>query len=279
MEIPITPSELSAFGSFLSGLGITPSELSAFGGFLSGLGAILLALFAFHGVNRWKEQAIFKDEFDLAIKVVEVVCKVEAAIFDLESSIESVHLSKNAEYVLTKSLPTLKSVIKELRASAVSAEALFTKGEASSLQNITIFCQKVEYTTQFFYESIINYNEAIESLTKSKECLSGLQKKLLEMRELFADITLVSVNLPKVNKEIFESYYEYLEQARKSEVIITKQEETIKLSKIIIDEHNKHFTWQYSEDLTKRNGPTFSVDFIPLSHAIKELMQPYFKRN
>lgn len=262
MEIPLTSSELSAFGSLFSGVG-----------------TILLALVAFYGVYIWREQATFKDKFDLAIKVIEAVCKAETATFHLESSINYVYSSKNAENVLKNHLPKLGWVIQDLEACEVSVEALFSKEEALQLKNFTTFCKKIEFTTQFFYQSIIDYNHTIESIKASKENLIYSQKHIIELKNKLNNFNVASDNLPKVNSRTFENYNESVNKCSQLENFIAENEEIVKSFKAIIDEKSRHFTWRNSEDSMQRDGSTFSLDVMPLSHTIKQLMRYHLQKN
>jgi len=73
----VTLSELTAYSNFLSGAGST----------LSGVGTIALAIGAFVGMNRWREQATYRDRFDLAIDAVEASYE----LLDLAKGLRSNH--------------------------------------------------------------------------------------------------------------------------------------------------------------------------------------------
>jgi hypothetical protein len=258
---------------------ITQSELMAFGGLLSGLGTILLGASALYGVHRWKEQATFKDEFDLAIKVIETVCRAESYILNLEASAEAAYSTRKAESALKNDLPNLITVIEDLEALAVSVEALFTRQEAMEIKRLISFCLKVNSTTEYFYESIIEYNVVVECINHSKANNDKLKTRTLSLKEAFDNLTDSLDSHPKVNKEVFEKYNESIELHSHTIDLLASNEEKIKPLKARIDEKSKHFIWSFSESSGGREGSTFSFDIIPISFAVKRLMQAHLKRS
>jgi hypothetical protein len=264
----VTPTVLTAIAS----------SIAATGTFLAGLGTLFLAVVAFIGLRKWKEQATFKDEFDLAKKVVEVTCRIESIIIDLESSEERVFSSENAIDKKDRYLPKLGLMIEELDSLAVSVEAVFTREEANQVRKVLFFSQRADYTFKWFYEAIIFYNEANESISKyKKDELEEKDKKNNLIKELI-EVNSNNKYKPRVSKDQYEQFYRNIKINKENQTLMTEHEESIKKQKIIIDNKSNKIIYCYSDESEERKNSTFSDDLIPLSVPVRLSMQKHLKR-
>lgn len=178
---------------------VTLTELTAYGTFFSGVGTLSLAAAAFWGIIKWKEQATYKDKFDLAREAVELACKAESAVCSLDVSRSSYLLPSLAEDSLAISLPQLVIIIGELDAISFSIEALFSKDESELFIKLSRECSVAHFHKRLFSGDIIAFTKVIldknvavnenKDTSDFDEMASGLRQSIEEKKQLFTKIT------------------------------------------------------------------------------------------
>jgi hypothetical protein len=162
-------------------------ELTAWGSLLSGLGAVGLAVGAFVGLYRWKEQASFSARFELAREII-------TASYELIDAIEGTRISFNNVHFVPVWLDMLKELNQKVSVSKVKMQALelqvgmlFKATESEATANYLQECLKAHDEIFSFNSNLRSYIEISKSIElnkkEGKEVTHGVTEFIAETKK------------------------------------------------------------------------------------------------
>jgi hypothetical protein len=196
MSLPVTPSELTALGSFIQNM------------FVSGA-ALTTAVVAWKGLNKWQDETTFKANFELAKEVIEETYKLrnvtEPLIYPfLLSCIDENYENNN---LVTYVKPALES-LKDYDSLIVRVKALFDEESIYNINAIRSVTEILIATSEDMYNAASEYASTLEHIAMLENGYTGDQMEIAcdSKNEALRDLSIYSPVLkkvyPKESKEI-----------------------------------------------------------------------------
>lgn len=168
---------------------MTPEELTAYGSFLSGMGTIALASVAFYGVYRWKEQATYKDRFDLARDAVEVSYELLELSKGLRVHDKVIKLGIHTYSDLKIRTTSVQEKLTHYRLLQTRIKVLFGAKETKAIDIVVTRAEEALGATINFYALVDTYTQCTKDIRSFNEDSSSLYKheKTQEMLEEYEE--------------------------------------------------------------------------------------------
>lgn len=166
----------------------TAAELTAYGSFLSGVGTIALAVVAFYGVYKWKEQATYKDRFDLARDAVEASYELLDLSKNLRTHYNVIKLGIHTYAHLKTRTDSVQEKLTHYKLLQTRIKVLFGAKETKAIDAVVAHTEQALSTAIGFYALVDTYSQCkkdIRSFDKEHSSVYEYEKtqELLEEYE------------------------------------------------------------------------------------------------